>query len=187
LRNKVDERKSPAPSRREVELSLILRQALEPSIFLEYYPKTIIDVFIQVLCADGGTRCAAVTAASLALADAGISMRDLVCGVAVGKISNPDPPTIVLDLSDIEDKEGLCDLPIAMMPHTKKYTLLQFDGLITRDEFRQALELADVGIEQINEVQIRTIKEKYAQIDKEITAEQTEIQSKEQKINEEME
>ena len=167
MRNRVDERKSPAPSRREVELSLVLRQALEPALFLEYYPKTIIDVFVQVLCADGGTRCAAVTAASLALADAGISMRDLVCGVAVGKIAEPDPPTIVLDLSDIEDKEGLGDLPVAMMPKSKKYTLLQFDGLITKDEMTQALDLAYTGIQKINEIQINTIKDKYLQIDKE--------------------
>jgi exosome complex component RRP41 len=145
-----------------------LREALEPAIFLEYYPKTIIDVFIQVLCADGGTRCAAVTAASLALADAGVSMRDLICGVAVGKISRPDPPTLVLDLSDIEDKEGLGDLPVAMMPRTKRFTLLQFDGLLTRDEMVKALNIARVGIEKINQIQIQTIKEKYEQIDKAI-------------------
>jgi exosome complex component RRP41 len=140
---------------------------LESSIFLEYYPKTIIDIFIQVLCADGGTRCAAVTAASLALADAGISLRDLVCGVAVGKIANPDPPTLVLDLSDVEDKEGLGDLPVAMMPRSKAYTLLQFDGQITFDEMRKALEIAENGIEKISRIQIQTIKERYSQIDKE--------------------
>ena len=72
----VEERKSPAPSRREMELSKVIREALEPSIFLEYYPRTAIDVFIEVLQADGGTRCAGITVASLALANAGIPMRD---------------------------------------------------------------------------------------------------------------
>ena len=139
---------------------------MEPSIFLEMYPKTIIDVFIQVLSADGGTRCAAVAAASLALVDAGIALRDLVCGVAVGKIEGPDSPTIVLDLSDIEDKEGSADLPIAMMPRTKAYTLLQFDGKITIKEFRTALELANKGIEEIHQIQIQTLKAKYAQMEK---------------------
>ena len=144
---------------------------MEPSVFIEEYPKTIIDIYIQVLCADGGTRCASVTAASLALADAGISLRDLVCGVAVGKISKPDPPTLVLDLSDIEDKEGLGDLPIACMPRTRAYTLLQFDGQMTPDEFRNALDLAEKGIEKINQIQIQTIKQKYAQIDQENNSE----------------
>src|SRR3972149_10006018 len=81
----VEERKSPAPSRRELELSKVIRESLEPTIFLEYYPRTSIDLFIEVLQADGGTRCAGITAAALALADAGIPMRDLVSACAAGK------------------------------------------------------------------------------------------------------
>lgn len=158
----VDDRKSPAPSRREVELSMILRQALEPALFLQYYPKTMIDLFVQVLSADGGTRCACLNAASLALADAGIAMRDLVTAVAVGKISRPDDPTIVLDLSDVEDKEGTGDLPIAMMPRNNKITLLQFDGTITKDEFNQAYNLGVKGIQELYQMQKDALREKYA-------------------------
>ena len=51
----VDERKSPAPSRREVELSKVIQEALEPALFLEQFPRTVIDLFIEVLQADGGT------------------------------------------------------------------------------------------------------------------------------------
>src|SRR4030066_1371403 len=89
----VQERKSPAPSRREVELSKVIRESLEPSVFVDLYPRTGIDVFIEILQADGGTRCAAITAASLAIADAGIPMRDLVVAWAAGKIDD----TVVLD------------------------------------------------------------------------------------------
>jgi len=105
----VDERKSPAPSRREVELSKVIREALEPSIFLEYYPRTSIDLFIEVLQANGGTRCAGITAASLALADAGVPMRDLTVACAAGKLEGQ----LVLDLNDSEDKEGEADVPLA--------------------------------------------------------------------------
>jgi exosome complex component RRP41 len=82
----VPERKSPAPSRREVELSKVIRECLEPSVFVDLYPRTGIDVFIEVLQADGGTRCASITAASLAIADAGVPMRDLVVACAAGKV-----------------------------------------------------------------------------------------------------
>ena len=158
----VDERKSPAPSRREKELSMIIRQALEPSIFLRYYPKTLIDVHIQVLCADGGTRCASIIAASLALADAGIFMRDLVAAVAVGKIQDENGKGhIVLDLSDIEDKEGLGDLPIAIMPRSKEVTLLQFDGELSKDEMSEAMELGFVGLDKIYQMQQEALKSKY--------------------------
>ena len=162
----VDERKSPAPSRREKELSMIIRQSLEPAIFLKYYPKTLIDVHIQVLCADGGTRCASIIAASLALADAGIFMRDLVTAVAVGKIQDENGNGhIVLDLCDIEDKEGLGDLPIAMMPRTKEITLLQFDGELSKEEMDQSLQLSYKGIDEIYKMQNEALKAKYAGAD----------------------
>jgi len=73
-----DTRKNPAPSRREVEISKVIREALQPALMLEDYPRATIDVYIEVLQADGGSRCAGIAAASVALADAGINMRDLV-------------------------------------------------------------------------------------------------------------
>jgi len=156
----VDERKSPAPSRREIELSKVIREAIEPSIFLEYYPRTAIDVFIEVLQADGGTRCASVTVASLALADAGIPMRDLVVACAAGKVDG----TIVLDLNDVEDKKGEADVPLAMMPNKKVVTLLQMDGMLTYEEFEQAINLAVKGCEQLYKLQKEALKAKYVAI-----------------------
>ena len=73
----VTERKHPAPSRREIEISKVLKEALEPAVMLKKFPRTAVDVFVEVLQADGGTRCAALAAASVALADAGIPMRDM--------------------------------------------------------------------------------------------------------------
>lgn len=153
----VDERKSPAPSRREVELSMVIRNSLLPAIFVTYYPKTLIDITIQVLAADGGTRCACICAASLALADAGIALRDLVTAVAVGKIDGQ----IVLDLNDIEDKEGQADLPIAMMPQSNKITLLQFDGKMSKPEFMEAINLGIKGMQEIYNLQQETIRTKF--------------------------
>ena len=75
----VGERKNPAPSRREIEISKVIKEALLPAVMLEKFPRTAVDVYIEVLQADGGTRCAALDAASVALADAGIPMRDMVC------------------------------------------------------------------------------------------------------------
>ena len=81
-----DERKSPAPSRREHELSKVIRESLEPAIMSEYYPRATIDIFIEVLQADAGTRCAGITAAALALVDAGIPMRELVAAALQEKL-----------------------------------------------------------------------------------------------------
>ena len=94
----VDPRRSPAPSRRDQEISMVMRSALEPAVFLDRYPRASIDVYIEVLEADGGTRCASINAASVALVDAGIPMKDLVAACAVGKIDDK----IIVDLGDYE-------------------------------------------------------------------------------------
>lgn len=154
----VQERKSPAPSRRELELSKVIRESLEPSIFTEYYPRTSIDLFIEVLQADGGTRCAGITVASVALADAGIPMRDMVCACAAGKVED----RLVLDLTDVEDKAGEADMPLAYLPNAKAITLLQMDGMLTREEFEQLVNLAIEGCKQVSQVQKEALRTKYA-------------------------
>jgi len=153
----VQERKSPAPSRREVELSKVIRESLEPSIFLEYYPRTGIDVFIEVLQADGSTRCASITAASVAIADAGIPMRDLVVACSAGKVDD----TIVLDLMDEEDKLGMADVPVAFMPNANAITLLQMDGTLSLEEFETAVNLSLEGCKKIYAMQKEALRAKY--------------------------
>jgi exosome complex component RRP41 len=153
----VQERKSPAPSRREVELSKVIRESLEPALFLELYPRTGVDVFIEVLQADGGTRCAAITAAALAIADSGVPMRDLVVGCAAGKIDD----TVVVDLYDAEDKLGAADVPLAYMPSLNAVTLLQMDGILSPDEFQKAVDMAMAGCKKIYEMQKEALKTKY--------------------------
>jgi exosome complex component RRP41 len=159
----VQERKSPAPSRREVELSKVIRESLEPAVFMEYYPRTMVDVFIEVLQADGGTRCAAITAAALALADSGIPMRDLVVACAAGKVDD----TVVLDLMDTEDKLGAADVPVALMPNLNAVTLLQMDGLLTHEEFEKAVNMALDGCRQIYAMQKEALKQKYVNVSEE--------------------
>ena len=153
----VDERKSPAPSRRDVELSKVIRESLEPAIFLEYYPRTSIQVFIEILQADGGTRCAGITAAALALADAGIPMKDLVVACAAGKAGGK----IALDLMDTEDKIGEADVPVAYMPNLDAITLLQMDGNMSTDEFENAVNMAVEGCKKLYEIQKEALKAKY--------------------------
>ncbi len=153
----VDDRKRPGPDRRSVEISKITSEALSPAVFLEKFPRSTIDVFIEILEAEGGTRCAGITAAAVALADAGVPMRDIVVSCAAGKSNNQ----VVLDLSEVEDKEGEADMPIAIMPRTGEITLLQTDGHLTSDEFEKALDLAIEGCKKISEEQKKAIMSRY--------------------------
>ncbi len=153
----VNPRRSPAPSRRDNEISMVMRYALEPAVFLERYPRSVIDVYAEILEADGGTRTACINAASVALVDAGIPIRDLVASCAAGKIDGQ----LVLDLGDYEDKEGDADVPLAYMPKTEHVTLLQMDGVLSQDEFNGCIDLAIEGCKQIYEVQREALKKKY--------------------------
>jgi len=152
-----EERKSPAPSRREIELTKVIREALEPVILVEEYPRTVIDIFIEVLQADGGTRTAGVTAASLALADAGIPMRGLVGGVAIGKVEG----YLVVDVDEVEDMYGEADMPVAAAPDLGLVTLLQLNGVLSREEFSKALDMALTAIRTVVDLEKRALKESY--------------------------
>ena len=153
----VGERKNPAPSRREIEISKVITEALKPAVMLEKFPRTALDVYLEVLQADGGTRCAALDAASVAIADAGIPMRDLVCACAAGKAAD----TIILDVNNEEDQAGQADMPIGYMPSLGKITLLQLDGVLTVDEYKKCIELGLEGCKQVYEIQKNALREKY--------------------------
>jgi len=153
----VTERKNPAPSRREIEISKVIKEALEPAVILDKFPRTVVDVFIEVLQADGGSRCAALAAASVALADTGIPMRDMVCACAAGKVAD----TIVLDVNNEEDQAGQADMPIGYMPNLKQITLLQLDGVLTLDEYKKCIETGLLGCKLVYEIQKKALIDKF--------------------------
>ncbi len=153
----VTERKNPAPSRREIEISKVIKEALEPALMLEKFPRTVVDVFIEVLQADGGSRCAALDAASVALADAGIPMRDMVCACAAGKVAD----TVVLDVNNEEDQAGQADMPVGYMPNLDRITLIQLDGVLTPDEYKKCIETAVEGCKKVYEVQKKALADRF--------------------------
>ncbi len=154
----VMKRKKPTISKRERELSRIIREALEGVVFLDRYPRSQIDVYVYVISSHGGSRTTGCTAAALALADAGIPMKDLVIGLAGGKVEGH----VVVDLDDIEDKIGDADLPLMYLPNLKKLSMIQADGIFTRDELIAAVRAVVDRIEKGLYPTIReTIMRKY--------------------------
>jgi len=153
----VDERKSPGPDRRSVEISKVTRLALDPAIFLEEFPKATIDVFVEIIQADGSTRVTGINACSLALASAGVPMRDLVTACSVGKIDD----TLIVDLNGKEDNNSEADIAFAILPNKDEVGLLQMDGILTKEELIELLNLARNSCKKIYELQEKTLKEKY--------------------------
>ncbi len=154
----VADRKKQGYDRRSIEISKVVKEALEPAIFVEELPKTMINIEMEIIQADAGTRVTALTAAAVALADAGIPMRDIVSAVAVGRANGK----IVVDLTkEEEDAPDAVDMPLAIMPNSGKVSLLQMDGDITPAEISEALELGKKVCAQIYEKQREALKKKY--------------------------
>ncbi|MDH7517176.1 MAG: exosome complex exonuclease Rrp41 [Candidatus Thermoplasmatota archaeon] len=156
----VEERKRPGPDRRSVEISKVISEALEKVILTDKFPRASIDVNIEVLDAEAGTRCAGLTAAAVALVDAGIPMRDIPVACAAGKIDG----RVVLDLGKEEDNLGDADLPVAISPRTDEILLLQMDGHLTLEEFEEAFDLAIKGCHIVSDMQKKAIEDKYKAI-----------------------
>ncbi len=154
----VEERKRPGPDRRTMEISKVVSEALSSAIVLEKLPRAEVDVFIQVLEADAGTRIASLTASSVAVADAGVPMRDLVVGCTAGKVDGK----VVLDLSKDEDNFGQADIPMAILPRTGKVVLLQLDGNVTEEEFNEATSMMMNAMPRISELQRDALMSKYS-------------------------
>jgi len=154
----VAERAKPGPNRRSMEISKITEWALEPVLMIDKFPNTVIDVHINILQADAGTRCAGINAAAMALAHAGIPMKGIVSSISVGKLDK----TLVVDLDkaeeDWEEGEGATDIPISMTDKGE-LTHIQLDGKISTKQLKEAVEMARKACKQIYEVQKKALKE----------------------------
>ena len=95
-----------------------------------------------------------LTAASVALADAGIPMTDMVVSVASGKIHD----VVVCDLNKEEDNYGEADLPMGILPNTGEHVFLQMDGDLSQEEFKQAWQYNMDAAQEIHKLMVEALK-----------------------------
>ncbi|MEM3074744.1 MAG: exosome complex exonuclease Rrp41 [Candidatus Pacearchaeota archaeon] len=155
----VSDRVKPGPSKRSMEISKVTEWALNNSVILDEYPNTVVDVHILIQQADASTRCAGINAASIALAHAGIPMKDLIGSVSVGKMDKQ----LVIDVTkaeeDYEDGEGATDIALSFLGEGEKIVHIQLDGNINPKELKEALELGKESVKKILNIQRKVLKE----------------------------
>jgi len=154
----VTDRIRPGPNRRSTEIGKITGWSLEPVIMIKKYPNMVVDVHIHIIQANASTRCAGINAAVLALAHAGIPMRELVSSVSIGKLDKQLVVDVNKDEEDWEEGEGATDIPITMT-NSGKLTHLQLDGKITTKDLKEAIKLAEKATKEVYEVQKKALKE----------------------------
>lgn len=127
--------------RRILELAATIKSTFEPVVQTSIYPRSQIDIFVQVLQQDGGLLQACINATTLALANAGIPLLDFVCAVT-GGVHSTSP---MLDLTTLEEND-IPHVTIAMMPRTDKVTLVTMETRLHSDRFEEIFRLAvDAG------------------------------------------
>ncbi|KAL3530551.1 hypothetical protein ACH5RR_009873 [Cinchona calisaya] len=119
------------------EFSSMLHKALEGAIILESFPKTTVDVFALVLESGGGDLPVVISCASLALADAGIMLYDLVASVSVSCLGK----NLVIDPISEEESYQDGSLLITSMPSRNEVTQLTITGEWSTPKIHEAMEL----------------------------------------------
>lgn len=155
----VTERARPGKNRRSMEIDKIIEWAIEPVLMIDKFPNMVIDVHLHIVQADAGTRCAAINAAAMALAHAGIPMKDLVSSVALGKLDKELVVDLTKEEEDFEEGEGPTDIPITMISTTKEITHVQLDGKINKNQMKEIIKMAGEATQKVYEVQKSAFKE----------------------------
>ena len=146
------------PNRRAIEISKVAKEAFENVIILNDYPGAQIDIFMEILQSDGGTRAAGITAAAVALANAGIHMRDLIYSVSVGRIGEH----MAIDVNKIEDNYSDAAMPVAISPRNNELLLLQMDGGLTKKQYEESMVMILEAGKKIHEVQRKALEDYYS-------------------------
>ncbi|GAA5838240.1 hypothetical protein JCM3766R1_001871 [Sporobolomyces carnicolor] len=154
--------------RRTVELASAIKNTFEPVLLLHLYPRSSIDIYLQILESDGSVLQAAINATTLALISAGLPLSDYVCSLSLASypslpplgprqippftLSSPSPQsavrgesshagsgsTVLLDLLQVEE-QSLPNLTVAVLPRSGKVTLVNLETRVGVQRFEEML------------------------------------------------
>lgn len=145
--------------RRILELAATIKSTFEPVIQTSLYPRSQIDIYVQVLQQDGGLLHACVNATTLALICAGIPMTDFVCAVS-GGVHSTAP---LLDLTMLEEND-LPHMTVAVMPRTGKVTLVALETRLHVDRFAEIFKLAGEAGQALHKEMRRVVRDRTSRL-----------------------
>ena len=138
-------RKASKSDRKHREAALMIRQIFESCILTQQFPRSQISIFIHILQNDGGARAAAINAATLALINAGIPMRDFVTACSAGFVDS----TPIIDLNYAERTAGGPELLVAVQPKSGKVVAMAMDNKLALQDLGGVLKLCVTGAQSV--------------------------------------
>ncbi|KAH8308026.1 exosome complex component RRP41 [Drosophila kikkawai] len=151
------ERKNrPRGDRKSLEFKMYLQQSLSAAIKSELYPRSQIDIYVEVLQADGANYAVALNAATLALIDAGICLNEFIvaCTASLSKANIP-----LTDISHIEEVSGGPMLTVAALPNAEKIAFIEMSERFHIDHLETVIETAMAGCREIRDILEAAVKE----------------------------
>ncbi|GAB1598985.1 exosome complex component RRP41-like [Argonauta hians] len=143
-----ERKRRPRGDRKSQEMTLYLQQTFNAAIMTSFYPRSQIDIYVEVLQSDGGNYCACVNASTLAIIDAGIPIKDYVCACSAGFINE----TPLVDMSYIEESSGIPELITAILPQSEEVVLLEMNSRLHEDNLKKVLNQATKGCKDIYQI-----------------------------------
>lgn len=133
----------------------LLQKAMEAAVIVNLFPRSKIEINVLILTDDGGRLCAAINATTLALIDAGIPMKDMVCACSAGIINNNN--AIMVDLNRQEQHANQGGQPsvyllCAVLPQRNTVVLSQCESRIPLATYEQLLNTAMDGCKAVFEI-----------------------------------
>lgn len=155
-----ERKRRPRGDRKSQEMTMHLRQTFEAAIKTELYPRSQIDIFVEVLQADGGNYCACVNAATLALIDAGIPLRDYVtaCTASLAGGTGDSSSKPMVDVSNLESSSGGPELTVAALPKTGEIVLLEMSQRFHVDHLEKVMDAALKGCTDIYNILDKVVR-----------------------------
>ncbi|CAE7088013.1 unnamed protein product [Rhizoctonia solani] len=146
-------RRAPIRDAESPTLASQIHQSILPAVRLELFPKSQLDVYVHILEVDGVESCvgAAATAASAALADAGIDMLGLAisCTTAISK-SPEGKLALLLDPNGQEAEAARGLLMVTCLPALGTVTNIVQTGLVQPDEVITSMDVCMKQCEDIH-------------------------------------
>ena len=144
----MDRRRRSKGDRQSRERALWIQKVFQEAIVMELYPRSQIEIFVEVLQQDGSAVSAAINAVTLALIDAGIPLKDIVSSCTLGLM---DSKSILVDLThaEAENGAGSAQVCLATYSRTGGICLCQVESKVPMQSFEDACRL---GVASCGEV-----------------------------------
>ncbi|KAL3859094.1 hypothetical protein ACJMK2_009327 [Sinanodonta woodiana] len=155
-----ERKRRPRGDRKSKEMTMHLQQTFNAAIMTSLYPRSQIDIYVEVLQSDGGNYCASVNAATLALIDAGIPMKDYVCACSASFVK--DCP--IVDINYLEESSGGPELIVATLPKSSQIVFLEMNSRLHEDNLSKVLDVAVKGTKDVYQVLDNAVRDHISEV-----------------------